>query len=356
METYHRVLNLLADFFGEMTQEDERVWREWISDQRERHVPACCMLSSLEKDARNVFKARVLACTLAPREVDPITFELLMNRKQFPLMSETSLVDNVLMRFTAELICIYVEFIVDHVRMNDRSKSGLHEDQWDLRKKYNDLIVALLLVLPPEDSLAERLFQKFVLFYDNRSPLLDPDLEKLPLFIFAFPDRWKRSLDRDIQKAVKDRLPYEEGLTLLRKYAAGIESDRSRAYNIDLFAEQVSFIMGQKTESHGKRFFSDERCAFVLKRLIDNGKQKLARDFAHRMVLRQHLDAASPPFSLFGKTRQLVKLLLFIFQDEVDSVEYLKKMIDENAMLVAKRREEKRKKKGKRNRLLGRMR
>lgn len=222
------IYGLIASVFGSrpLTEED-RVWEEWLGLEKRRRESRD-LADLIRSDVRDEFKARAITILLAPAfrfvpfkwDEDPHTS---LKNYLFLNMIELKSLPEKLLRFTAELVCNNIDLVRERMN-NDEGRDALYT--------YNNYVIVFLGVLPAEDELTQRLFDRFsindpVVFWNMYDASGYNPLERL-FWAENVPEHWKRLADEQMRRVIMAEVsgeanPREEWEEALSRYSYAIQ-------------------------------------------------------------------------------------------------------------------------------------
>lgn len=234
--------SILEEIFG-FRKDDDHLWREWVRVGDED------IGTFLGSETREVFKARLIAISLAPSSaMSPFPWgENRVPSDCFSLWETVkfSNLSTMMRRFVTGII----EFNVDEV-IND-GDSELRDSLY----RYNRIILQALASLPDDDPMAERLFNCFQL--NDPRPFYDLDSESgyNPFYELVnepmVPRKWKTEADAKMRDIIvseergisRSRAEWEGALKCYMHQIERLSGFGMIPYHSLLFASQIRFIL-----------------------------------------------------------------------------------------------------------------
>ena len=331
--------------------DDDKIWKQWV-DYKRRGLGD--LVGLLNSDVRDSFKRRAVFLLLVPAaELNPIYWTEEVG-KFYQKIDFLKNLNPDLLNYASDLV---VEFCTMLRPMHcDRPEHYSHggggvifyvsvPDRYhDALSFYNDCIPLLLALLPEEQC--ERIFPLFSLRDISTYNNMDDSSGYNPfrnLLCSKIDERWKKQADAVMRQIIKDELagrtkPRESWEDALQEYAKainGMSYSGSLYYSIDLYADQIQFLVSK--EHYGHELIDDWRVDRIFQILSADTYKEIRYQVAKFVTFGN-----KKKFEVWSSdTLKCAKMMLSEFgQHDKDLAQRIQSAIDEGKKQFAKNQNE----------------
>lgn len=283
---------------------DDKTWKQWVDYKRRETRDLRDLLKS---DVNDGFKRRALFLLIVPSaDLNPIYWKEEVG-KFYHSPDFFKGLSQELLNYVAELITEFATMLrpLHCDRPKNVSAGGggvtvfmsIPDKYHDALRFYNDSILALLSLMPPEQG--EKLFQLFSLRDISTYWNMDYASGYTPFTNLMYSDvgeRWKRLADARMRKIVDDEVdgktqPREEWEGALHWYANMIQTQtygKKITYSHPLFADQMKYLVNER--HFGQHLIDHWRIMRIFQILSGEGHKDLRHQISRFVVLKDNTE------------------------------------------------------------------